>query len=166
MTTLTPFELTPLGLFHTVVSLIAVALAILAIGREQGVSPATLIGRAYLVSLFVTTVTGLPIFRHGTIRPPHVLGVLTLVALAVAAAAGWTRIFGRRTVQVRTFCPVPDDPDRDGDSDPGAARPSLGRESRGRHPAGAEQPPDRDVRDRGDHSAQKAARGACPRSGP
>jgi hypothetical protein len=93
-TTLTPFQLTPLGLFHTLVSLVAVAAALLALFIDRTISPRTAVGRFYLVTLFVTTVTGLPIFRHGGIGPAHIVGVLTLVALAVAAVSERTSLFG------------------------------------------------------------------------
>jgi hypothetical protein len=99
-TTLTPFQLTPLGLFHTRVSIVAVAAALLALCVDRTISPRTAIGRFYLVTLFVTTVTDLPIFRHGGIGPAHVVGVLTLVALAFAALASMTSLFGRGSAYV------------------------------------------------------------------
>jgi uncharacterized membrane protein len=92
MTTLTPFNLTPLGLFHTLVSLLTVAAAFVALFRDKGISTRTAIGRVYLVSLLVTTVTGFPIFRNGSAGPPHVVGVLTLIALAVGAAGTFRRL--------------------------------------------------------------------------
>ncbi len=103
MTTLSPFQLTPLGLFHTLVSLVAVVLALIAILREKGISPKAPIGKAYLISLVISTVTGLPIFRSGKIGPPHVVGVLTLIVLAVAAIAGMTTLFGRAARYVTTI---------------------------------------------------------------
>lgn len=102
MTLLTLFQLTPLGLFHTLVSLVCVAAAFVALYRDKGISPQTSIGRAYLWSLLVTTLTGFPIFRHGSAGPPHVLGVLTLLVLALAAVAGKTRAFGRASAYVET----------------------------------------------------------------
>lgn len=103
MTTLTPFHLTPLGLFHTLVSLVAVLFALLAVLWERGVTPKTPIGRTYLWSLLITTITGFPIVRHGTIGPPHVVGAITLVVLAVAAVAEWTHVFGRASEYVKTI---------------------------------------------------------------
>ena len=50
-----------------------------------------------------TCVTGLPIFRHGTIGPPPILGVLTLGTFAVAALARKTRVFGRLSGYVETI---------------------------------------------------------------
>lgn len=102
MTTLTAFELTPLGLFHTLVSIVAVIAAFVALARDHGISPQTPHGRFYLASLLLTTLTGFPIFRSGVVMPPHILGVMTLVVLGIAAAAGRTRSFGRASSYVET----------------------------------------------------------------
>jgi hypothetical protein len=85
---LTPFRLTPLGLFHTLLSLVTLGLAFAALFRDRAVSPRTTLGRWYLATLIVTTLTGLPIFRSGRVGPPHVLGVVILVVLALAWVAG------------------------------------------------------------------------------
>jgi hypothetical protein len=102
MTTLTPFQLTPLGLFHTLVSLVCVVAAFLALARRREISPRTRLGQVYLGTLVITTLTGFPIFRHGKAGPAHVLGVLTLVVLTIAAFAETTRLFGRSSTYVRT----------------------------------------------------------------
>lgn len=73
-------NLTPLGTVHTLLSLVAVVAALVALIRDGGVAPRSGIGRVYIWSLVATCLTGLPIFRHGTIGPPHISGVLTLVA--------------------------------------------------------------------------------------
>jgi hypothetical protein len=72
MTTLTPFQLTPLGLFHTLVSLVCVVAAFLALARYREISPRTRLGQVYLGTLVITTLTGFPIFRHGKAGPAHV----------------------------------------------------------------------------------------------
>lgn len=100
MTTLTVFELTPLGLFHTVLSIITVVVAFVALYREHGILPRTVLGRTYLATLLITTLTGLPIFRHGTVGPPHILGVVILVVLGVAATARLSRAFGSASAYV------------------------------------------------------------------
>ena len=102
MTLLTPFKLTPLGLFHTIVSLVCVVAAFVALYLDHGISPNTSVGRVYLTSLWITTLTGFPIFRHGKAGPPHILGVLTVVVLLVAALAGLTSVFGRAASAVET----------------------------------------------------------------
>lgn len=95
-------NLTLLGIFHTILSLVAVVAAIVALIRERQISPKSGIGRIYIWSLVLTCLTGLPIFRHGTIGPPHILGVITLAAFAVAAIAGKTRALGRFSAYVQT----------------------------------------------------------------
>lgn len=100
MKTLTVFALTPLGLFHTLVSLVAVVAAFVALFREGEISPRRPIGRIYLATLLVTTLTGFPIFRHGQVGPPHILGVVTIAVLAVAALACLTNTFGRASAYV------------------------------------------------------------------
>jgi hypothetical protein len=102
MTTLTPFQLTPLGLFHTLVSLVCVVAAFMALARYKEISPRTRLGQIYLGTLVITTLTGFPIFRHGKAGPPHVLGVLTLVVLTIAAFAEMTRLFGHASRYVKT----------------------------------------------------------------
>ena len=104
MTLLTPFQLTPLGLFHTLVSLVAVVLAFLALARDKEIRWSSGLGRAYLLAVIITTLTGLPIFRRGAIGPPHIVGILTLVALLIGAAAARTSLFGKASSYVRTTC--------------------------------------------------------------
>ena len=62
-------------------SLVAVAAAVAALVRDGQISPNS---------------------RHGVIGPPHVLGVITLAAFAVAAAASKTGVFGRFSAYVQT----------------------------------------------------------------
>jgi len=97
-------NLTPLGVFHTLLSLVAIASAVVALVREGGVSAKSGVGRVYIWSLAATCLTGLPIFRHGTIGPPHVVGVLTLATFVVAFVAGRTAAFGRASARVETVC--------------------------------------------------------------
>ena len=77
-------NLTPLGVFHTILSLVAVVSALAALITHHGIAPRSGVGRVYIWSLVATCLTGLPIFRHGTIGPPHVVGVLTLATFAVS----------------------------------------------------------------------------------
>ena len=95
-------NLTPLGVFHTILSLVAVVSALAALITHHGIAPRGGVGRVYIWSLVATCLTGLPIFRHGTIGPPHIVGVLTLATFAVAAIAAKTRAFGRLSAYIET----------------------------------------------------------------
>jgi uncharacterized membrane protein len=87
--------LTPLGTFHTAVSLVAVAAGFIALVRDKQISPRNRIGQVYLVTTLITVLTGFGIFQHGGFGKPHALGVVTLVVLGIAALADRTPWFGR-----------------------------------------------------------------------
>jgi uncharacterized membrane protein len=95
--------LTTLGLIHTAISLVALAAGAAALLRHQEITPRNSLGQIYLWTTVITSVTGFGLFRYGTFGAPHVLGVLTLLALAVAAVAERTGWFGRAAVYVSTL---------------------------------------------------------------
>jgi uncharacterized membrane protein len=96
------FGLTPLGTFHTAVSLIAVGTGLVALIRDRQISPKTRLGQTYLITTLITVLTGFGIFEHGGFGKAHALGVVTLIVLAIAAVAGRSRLFGRAAPYVET----------------------------------------------------------------
>jgi uncharacterized membrane protein len=97
------YGLTQLGVVHTLISLIAVAAGVIAFFRYGKISPAYTVGKVYVVTTILTCITGFGIFQHGGFGKPHVLGIITLVVLAVAAIAGRTSLFGRASAYVETI---------------------------------------------------------------
>ncbi|PFH09993.1 hypothetical protein BCF11_2398 [Collimonas sp. PA-H2] len=89
------FGLTTLGLFHTVISLIAVAAALIAFFKYKEISWNNGLGKIYVIATVVTCLTGFGIFQHGGFGKPHALGIITLLALAIAALAEQTALLGR-----------------------------------------------------------------------
>jgi uncharacterized membrane protein len=89
------FGITPFGMFHTVLALMAVAAGFAALAKFREIGMATAWGRAYVLLTIATCVTGLFMFRHGTFDVPHTLAILTLVVLFLAIAAEKRAIFGR-----------------------------------------------------------------------
>ena len=81
------FGLTSLGIFHTAISLIAVATGATALVRNGKISWENSLGKIYVITTVVTCLTGFGIFQHGGFGKPHALGVITLVVLAVIFAA-------------------------------------------------------------------------------
>jgi hypothetical protein len=73
------YGLTPLGVLHTAISLVAVAAGILALVRYREISPRNLTGQVYVVTTILTCLTGFGIFQHGA------SGVLLVVFLIGAA---------------------------------------------------------------------------------
>lgn len=102
MSFLSTFNLSVLGAFHTAIGLFAVAVGIVAFAKHGAIGPTTASGRIYLWSTLVTVITGFFIFRHGGFGNPHILGVVTLIVLAVAFGAGKTTSFGKASPYVET----------------------------------------------------------------
>lgn len=95
--------LTPLGILHTAISLIALGAGLYALARDREVIPQSTIGRVYIWGTVLTCMTGFGIFQHGGFGKPHALGLVTLLVLAVAALPGSTR-FGARWRYFTTSC--------------------------------------------------------------
>ena len=81
------FGLTPLGTIHTAISIVAVIAGFVALARYLEISSRTTAGRVFFWGTVLTCLTGFGIFQHGGFGKPHVLGIVTLVVLAVAFGA-------------------------------------------------------------------------------
>lgn len=86
--------LTTLGIIHTAISLVAVFSGAYALIRDKAILTKTMLGKVYVVTTALTCLTGFGIFQHGGFGKPHVLGIITLLVLALAAIAGKYRPFG------------------------------------------------------------------------
>jgi uncharacterized membrane protein len=96
------FGLTPLGVFHTAISLVAVAAGVIALVRDQAISGRNVVGKVYIVTTVITCLPAFGIYQHGGFGKAHVLGIITLVVLGVAGIAETTRLFGRASRYVET----------------------------------------------------------------
>ena len=97
--------LTTLGFIHTLISLVAVATGFYLLARDKQIVWRNTLGKTYVVTTFLTALTGLFIFQHGGFGPPHVVAILTIIALVVGIVAATTRFYGRasRYVQAVAF---------------------------------------------------------------
>jgi uncharacterized membrane protein len=95
--------LTPLGLFHTTISVVALVCGCWALARDREISPRNGLGQIYLVATFLTAASGLGIFQHGGFGPPHILSLLTILALAIGTVAACSRAFGRASRYVQAI---------------------------------------------------------------
>jgi uncharacterized membrane protein len=96
----TSLGLTSIGMFHTLLSLVAVAAGIASLGRFGAIASSTRLGRLYLWMTVFTCVTGFGVFQHGGFGKPHTLGIVTLVVLAIAFAAERRNAFGRLSAYI------------------------------------------------------------------
>jgi uncharacterized membrane protein len=95
------FGLTPLGVFHTLVSLVALYTGVWALIRYKQFSVYDRLSQVYFIFTLVTAASGLGIFQHGGFGPPHALSILTILALvagvlterALLLGAYWSRYF-------------------------------------------------------------------------
>src|SRR5437870_7899903 len=99
---LSMFGTTAFGLFHTVISLLAVAAGVVALVRYKEIGTRTGAGMTYVALTVATCVTGFFIFHHGGFGKPPALGIVTLLVLGVAAIAGYSNVFGRASRYVET----------------------------------------------------------------
>lgn len=96
------YGLTPLGIFHTAVSFVALFAGFLSIARFKRITPRTMSGAIYIYATLVVCVTGFGIFQHGGFGKAHTLGIATLATLAIAGAADRFRAFGSASPYVET----------------------------------------------------------------
>ena len=97
------FGLTVLGAIHTAISLVAVGAALVAFAHAGAISLKTGVGKLYAATTVLTCLTALGIYRHGGFGPPHALALITLLVLALGAAAELKRSFGRASPYVATL---------------------------------------------------------------
>jgi uncharacterized membrane protein len=96
------FGLTPLGIVHTAISLVAVASGAIALVRDRQISSRNLLGQIYIVTTILTCLTAFGIFAHGGFSRGHALAVITLIVLGIAGLAERANVFGHWSAYVAT----------------------------------------------------------------
>lgn len=86
--------LTNLGIIHTAISLVALFSGLTSLIRYQNISSRNQTGKLYIFTTVLTCLTGFGIYQHGGFGAPHVLGIITLVVLGIAAGAERLSWFG------------------------------------------------------------------------
>jgi uncharacterized membrane protein len=94
--------LTPLGTFHTAISVIALIGGFAALWRNRQISSKSIPGRVFVAGTIISCLTGFGIFQHGGFGNPHILAIVTLVVLCVAFLAEHREAFGRVSRYVAT----------------------------------------------------------------
>ena len=86
--------LTTLGIVHTAISIVALVSGVVVLVRDKRITSGSGLGKLYLISTVLTALTGLGIFQHGGFGPPHVLAILTLLAISFGILAERSPFFG------------------------------------------------------------------------
>jgi len=99
------FGLSALGVVHTLLGMLAIAVGAWVLYRDKEISPDKPSGRIYLITTLLASATALMIFRRGPFGPGHALAVLTLAALAVGMVSARTQLYGKysRYLQALSF---------------------------------------------------------------
>ncbi len=88
-------EMIPLGWFHTIMGIVALASGAVTLAKFKEISLAQRSGQIYLAATLVTAGTALFIFQRGEFGPGHALAVLTLLALVVGVVAEKLKPIGK-----------------------------------------------------------------------
>jgi uncharacterized membrane protein len=83
-------DLVPLGWFHSIACLIALATGAYGFTTRKGSARHILTGRVYMVSMIALNLSALGVYRLGVFFFPHVLAIVTLVVIAIGWAAART----------------------------------------------------------------------------
>ncbi len=96
-------HITLFGWFHTAISVAALGLGFVAMLRDGKVDTANFVGKGYLWTTLVGSLTALGIFHHGGFGVGHVLTLVTLALVAVAVWAGRSQWLGWAADYVQTI---------------------------------------------------------------
>ena len=96
--------LSAMGIFHTLVGLIAIFTAIQQIWTHKQILAETLSGKIYLIATALTALSALTIFKHGGFNTAHALAILTLAATFAGVVLEATKWFGGLNKYLRNIC--------------------------------------------------------------
>ncbi|RMA80141.1 hypothetical protein [Umboniibacter marinipuniceus] len=96
--------LSAMGIFHTLVGLIAIITAVQQIWTHKQILAKTSSGKIYLAATVLTAVSALTIFKHGGFNTAHALAILTLAATVTGVILESTKWFGGWNKYLRNIC--------------------------------------------------------------
>jgi hypothetical protein len=97
------FGLTPFGLFHTLLGVVALVSGFGTLVREKQIGTRSLLGRVYVIDTLLVATTGLAIFNRGGFGIPHRIAIATICAIAVGLVAENSQLFRGLSRYVMTF---------------------------------------------------------------
>ena len=85
--------LTPMGVLHTVVGILALVAGFIMLWQHKRMSYRLKSGQVYLLATLITAASSLTIFNHGGFNVAHGLGVLTILAVLAGVVVEKTVLF-------------------------------------------------------------------------
>ncbi len=93
-----PNHLSNLGILHTVISILAVIFAVVALFRDGKIDPRSGPGRWYILLTIGSCLTSFGVMKTGHFTPAHGLSIIVLLLLLIGVnAQRWFRIRGEKT---------------------------------------------------------------------
>ncbi len=87
-------EISLLGWFHTILGIGAIVAVISVLVKDKQIGITGFANQFYLVATVLTAVSALGIHKHGDFHAAHMLGVLTILAVAAGVFASKVNILG------------------------------------------------------------------------
>ncbi len=97
-------DITLLGWIHTIIAIIALVSGFYTLLVFKIITPDPKSGTIYLACTFIAAVTALMIYNQGPFGPAHMLGVLTLLALAAGMVVTRIPMFAKIADYFQAFC--------------------------------------------------------------
>ena len=98
-----PNHLSTLGIIHTIISILAIIVAFIALFREGRINPHNGLGKWYLLLTAVTCLTSFGIMKTGHFTPAHGLSILVLLLLPIGLYAQSIWRTGARGEKIETI---------------------------------------------------------------
>ncbi|RUT72434.1 hypothetical protein D0817_02175 [Flavobacterium cupreum] len=96
--------LSNLGIFHTVIGVVAIIAAIIAFVKYGKIDLGQLTGKIYFYCTLVTSLTALGISKHGGFNPGHAFSILIVILILEAYFLNWRKKGSIRARYFENFC--------------------------------------------------------------
>ncbi len=95
--------LSTLGIFHTIIGVIAIGAALTSFVKFGKINLAGLSGKIYFYGTLITSLTALGLSRHGGFNPGHVFSLFIVVLVLIAAYLFYKRAGNTRARYFENF---------------------------------------------------------------
>lgn len=96
--------LSNLGIFHTIIGIVAIIAALIAFVRHGKIDLSQLTGKIYFYCTLITSLTALGISKHGGFNPGHAFSILIILLILEAYMLYWRKKGNNRARYFENFC--------------------------------------------------------------
>jgi len=95
--------LSTLGIFHTIIGVIAIGAALTSLVKSGKINLAALSGKIYFYGTLITSLTALGLSKHGGFNPGHVFSLFIIMLILIAAFLFYKRKGNNRARYFENF---------------------------------------------------------------